>query len=552
MSVPRPEKPLKADDDPVTALARGLRALRREAGNPTYRELSTRSHYSVSTLADAAAGKKLPSLAVTVAFARGCGADPGEWERRWRAATAETTAFKPERVDGERAPYPGPAAFRPQDAALFSGREELAEHLVRRVHRDRFVAVFGASGAGKSSLLRAGLIARSEDRPVLSMTPGCAPLEECAVALSALTGCPVAELHAELRADPENLHLRIRQVTAGSSADVLVVVDQFEELFTLCDDVEREAFLGALLHAARSPSSAARVVLGVRTDFRTRCAEHPALAEAMRDAEVLVGPMTTDELRAAITGPAEVCGYRLEGALVATVLAETGGHPGVLPLLSHALLETWRRRRGTTMTLAAYRETGGIAEAVARTADRTYEALDDAKRRIARDLFLRMVAADEREDAKRVVHRDELDTGRDTALVVERLIGARLVTADARGLEMTHEVLIRSWPRLRNWLDAGREGLGVHRRLGQAATSWDALGRDPGSLYRGVRLATAHDWVTNSGTHLNAVESAFLAASLAAGGAGSGGRPPPPPPPPPPDPRAPRPRHGVPPPIPHA
>jgi len=515
----RTEQPLGPGDDPVTMFARDLRKLRADAGSPTYRDLGRRTHYSASTLAEAASGKRLPSLAVTLAYVRGCAGDPGEWERRWHSIVAADRAIPAE--EDERAPYVGLAAFQAEDANRFFGREELVEQLLARVAGQRLLAVFGASGAGKSSILRAGLVAgRNDEWPVLLFTPGRHPLEECAVRLAAWIGVSSVSLRTELAADPGALHLHVRQALTerGDEVDLLMVVDQFEEVFTLCQDpAEREQFLAALLHAARSRTSRIRVVLGVRTDFYTHCAAHPELVEALQDAQVLVGPMSAEQLRSAISRPAIDAGFRLETALMATIMAETAGELAVLPLVSHALLETWRRRQGTTLTLASYQAAGGIADAIARTAEGTYAQFDATQQALARDLFLRLTAlGDGTEDTKRRVYRRELHTGPDLAFVVERLTQARLVSADGDGLEITHEALIRSWPRLREWLSDDRDSLRLHRALTDATDTWESLDRDPAALYRGVRLDQATAWAADSRAALTAREQEFVRASVRA------------------------------------
>ncbi|MBX6769676.1 MAG: hypothetical protein IRY90_21415, partial [Actinomadura rubrobrunea] len=303
----------------------------------------------------------------------------------------------------------------------------------------------------------------------------------------------------ELAEDERAVHLAVLQALAGRPADVdlLLVVDQFEEVFTLCaDGAERARFIAALLTAVRAPNSRTRVVLGVRADFYARCTQHPDLVEAMRDAQVPVGPMTTDELRRAITQPAVRSGCIVEGALLARVIADAGGRANALPLVSHALRETWRRRRGTTLTLAGYEAAGGIRHALARTAEAVYAELTAEQRRLARGVFLRLVAlGDGTGDTKRRVHRDELGTGRpDVDRVLDALARARLITLDTHTVEITHEALLDAWPRLRRWLDEDRADLLTHQRLAEAALAWDREHRDPGLLYRGSRLAAAAEW----------------------------------------------------------
>lgn len=524
--MPRPERPLDTTDGVLAEFAADLRALRDQAGRPGYRMLATRAHYSATTLSDAAGGRDLPSLAVTLAYVRACDGDIAMWERRWHAVAARLATRRPateiDVFDRATPPYAGLAAFEPGDADRFFGRDDVTEELVRRVQERRFVAVFGASGAGKSSVLRAGLVARARvAMPVMVLTPGQRPVEECAVAMAMLTLRPAPDLRAELNADPDALHLQIRQALADrpEDTDLLLVVDQFEEVFTLChDECERLRFVTALVRASQQPTSRLRVVLGVRTDFYTHCARIPELVDALRDAQVLVGSMNPTELRGAVSQPAVRAGCAVEGDLLAAVIADCAGESAVLPLLSHALLETWRRRRGNTLTLSGYQAAGGIAHAISHTAEQVYEGFDDRSRQLAKSLFLRLTAlGDGTEDTKRRLRRDELDsTGADTTAVLERLAQARLITLDHEWVEITHEALIRCWPRLRDWLAADRDGLRVHRQLTQSADTWLALDRDTDALYRGSRLATAQEWHTATDTLLNVSEREFLTASLAA------------------------------------
>ncbi|WP_026466840.1 helix-turn-helix domain-containing protein [Amycolatopsis alba] len=510
-------------DDPLLEFAADLRRLREKAGNPTYRELGRRAHYSAGTLSEAAGGKKMPSLAVTLAYVRACEGPEAEWEARWhdvteraRTGVGDSPVAPP---NGESAPYIGLTAFGQGDAGRFFGRERLVEKLVTRLSGQRFLAVLGASGSGKSSLLRAGLLpAVGENSTTVLMTPGSRPLQECAVQFGAALGLAPGGLLAEFTEHPRNLGLAARQLVADREGDVLLVVDQFEEVFTLCQDIEeRAAFLTALVTATTEPDSRTRVVLGIRTDFYTHCARHPELVEAMQDAQILVGPMSTEELRLAISRPAIDAGYRVENALVSRLVADATGQPGVLPLLSHALLETWRRRHGNTLTLTGYESTGGIERSVAQTSEHTFTALSEHQQRLANQIFLRMTALGEgTEDTKRRITRDEVDADDpDVAVVLDRLASSRLVTLDDNGIEIAHEALIRGWPRLREWLAEDREGLRVHRQLTEATDAWESVGRDDGWLYRGARLSIAMEWAGEHDSALSQRERRFLDASEA-------------------------------------
>jgi WD40 repeat protein len=527
--MPRGERPLDAGDGALLRFAADLRRLRKKVGTPTYRELARRVHYSVTTLSSAADGRKLPSLAVTLAFVRACGGDADEWERRWHAVATElaveeaANARKPGAPGYEQPPYVGLAAFQPVDADWFFGRERMVEELVTRLSVRRFVAVFGASGAGKSSLLRAGLLPRwrAEQRPVVLLAPGPHPLEKCAVELACFTGGTPGQLRADLAEDRRNLHRIVSQTLAErpGEAELLLVVDQFEEAFTLCHDQnERSRFINALITAAQAQNSRCRVVLGVRADFYVHCTTQPELLDALADGQVGLGPMTTEELRQAITNPAVRAGCSVESALLADLMAYAGGRVGVLPLLSHALLETWRRRRGNRLTLAGFQAAGGIEGALAHTAESLYTSMSPAQQRWTKDLFLRLTALGEgTEDTKRRISRGELDTADpEIASVLERLASKRLLILDRDSVEITHEALIRCLPRLHGWLTDDREGLRIHRQLTEAAETWESLKRDPGALYRGTRLAVTHDRFGAGDVTLNNREREFLDASLSA------------------------------------
>ncbi|MEU7529673.1 hypothetical protein AB0A74_28365 [Saccharothrix sp. NPDC042600] len=502
----RSESPLPAGE--LGAFAADLRALRLKAGNPTYRQLSRDAHYSAAALSEAANGRKLPSLAVTLAYVKACGGDLAEWEARWRGLADDRQAA----ADDHDPPYAGLAPFQVGDADRFFGREDLVRELTGLVARRRFVGVFGASGSGKSSVLRAGLVARATG-PAVVFTPGARPVQELAVRLAAVTGKAATALAREFAAYPENLHLRVRQTVIGGDDDLLLVVDQFEEVFTLCaDDAERSAFVAALTTAASAESSRTRVVLGVRADFLGHCGRHPELVDALRGGHVLVGPMTADQLREAIVEPAVAVGCKAETALVTRLVADAAGQPAALPLVSHALLETWRRRRGVALTLAGYEEAGGVEHSIARSAEAVYLAMSDTDRAVAKRVFLRLIAVgDDTADTKRRVRRDEVDHPE----VLSALAAARLVVLDRDTVELAHEALIRRWPRLRDWIAEDRAGLRVQRMLTDAAHVWESLKRDPGALYRGTRLALAREWA-DRGAELTGVEREFLDASTAA------------------------------------
>ncbi|MEW5986826.1 MAG: BTAD domain-containing putative transcriptional regulator [Chloroflexota bacterium] len=455
-------------------------------------------------------------------------------------------------------PYKGMQYFDLTDAEIFFGREILTAKLVKRLQEHRFLAVIvGASGSGKSSVLRAGLVpALTGDAagslslpeighfwPVHIISPTAHPLQALAVSLTrdSESVTAAATLLDDMERDARSLHLYARRLMsrvneqaskwpsarAESENRLLLVVDQFEELFTLCEsETERRAFVDNLLTAS-SPDEAGptTVIIALRADFYAQCGLYANLREALARHQEYIGPMSAAELRRAIEEPARRGGWELEAGLVNLLLRDVGEEPGALPLLSHALLETWRRRRGRTMTIAGYAEAGGVRGAIARTAERVYHLLAPEEQVITRHVFLSLTELAEVSgdgvvaplDTRRRVLVDELltDTERasETRNVLNVLADARLITIDHNTVEVAHEALIREWPTLRQWLAEDRDELRLHRHLSEAAQEWELLGREPGSLYRGARLAQAREWAITGAGRLNAVERAFLEAS---------------------------------------
>jgi WD40 repeat protein/class 3 adenylate cyclase len=383
-------------------------------------------------------------------------------------------------------PYKGLVPFEPEDSEFFFGREELVATLVERLEDAPFLAVVGPSGSGKSSLVRAGVvpaIERSDPIRAAIIEPGEDPL----------------------------------QALAGANGAALIVVDQFEEVFTLCrEEEERRAFVELLLDRAEQGS---RLIVVLRADFYGHCASHARLAEALENHQALIGPMTEEELRQTIERPAERAGLVLEPGLADSVVRDIVGEPGALPLLSHCLLETWKRRSGRMLTLLGYLQSGAVRGAIAKTAETVYrEALTSAQQALARNIFLRLTELGEgTEDTRRRVRVGELTPRREQAADVDEvlsvLVEARLLTVDEDTVEVAHEALIRHWPTLRAWLDDDREGRLVHRRLTEAAREWETLGREPGALYRGTRLAATTEWAEPHDDELNELEREFLDAA---------------------------------------
>ena len=417
--------------------------------------------------------------------------------------------------DGE-SPYQGLNYFGFEHAHLFFGREQLTAELARYLRSHHFLAVVGASGSGKSSLVRAGLIPAlhygeplvdgtlppdgSQHWPIHIMQPKAHPLRELAATLlrDSESDLEHIRLEDELAQDARILDRRVSRLLSGGSADrLLLVVDQFEELFTLCkDQQERKAFVDNLLVAA-SEDGVTTVVITLRADFYAHCATFDNLRTALANHQEYIGPMSKGEVRRAIEEPARLGGWELEAGLVDLLLADVGNEPGALPLLSHALLETWKRRRGRTLTLAGYAESGRVQGAIAHTAQTVFDQrLTPEQKAIAKNIFLRLTELGEgSEDTRRRVQLAELMPNQQKKATIEAVLttlaNARLVTTDKEEVEVAHEALIRGWPTLRNWLDENREGLRIERRMAEVAREWDDLQRSERLLYTGFRFEQA-------------------------------------------------------------
>ena len=434
-------------------------------------------------------------------------------------------------LDGARdniCPYKGLAAYQLDDARLFCGREALIDELVRRVQLHQVLVVGGPSGSGKSSLVRAGLLPAlkdgvlpgSEHWHVVVMTPGRDPLHELCTALKVPEGLhPTAAVEAGTITDSG----QARQLIAAcdlNDHDTLIFVDQFEELFTLAPPEQRTAFFTLLSAVTDLAQSRVKLVIAIRADFYSPCAQIPWLAGKITNNQVLVGPMTRNELRRAVAEPARLAGLYLEQGLIEAILDEAGSEAGSLPLMSHALVETWVRRRGNTLTLEGFRAAGGVAGAISQTADATYDhQLNDEEQEATKRLFLRLVTPSEGvPETRRVLPRAEIELDDDAATisrVVEQLTKARLLSVDDDRIQIAHEALLRTWPRLRVWIEESRDDLRMRQKISHAAAEWDGEQRDDDLLYRGTPLLSALEWQARNPGQLGPSEREFLHASEA-------------------------------------
>lgn len=453
-----------------------------------------------------------------------------------------------DKLDPENIPNPfkGLEAFQQTDAQFFFGREEMVARALGRMRRTRFLAVVGSSGSGKSSLVRAGVIPRlragvldgSDHWPIIIFTPGQDPTQALAVRLMPLLqpegdgGPTLEDLMARLD-DPATGEALLNELLDEGDGQMVIVVDQFEEVFTRASAAERDPFLALLLALATGEHSRARVIITMRADFFGHLSHYPELAQLFEQENmIIVTDMTPANLLRVIEGPAEAVGLRYESGLVDRILADVSNQPGSLPLLQYALSQLFDRRDGPMLTMAAYDEIGGVRRALGRHAEAVYETLSPEQQDITRRVMMRLVEVGETgEPTRRRVDRGEMTFKGvdDTAVqaVIDRLTApdARLLVASREirasedpqdipliWLEVSHEALIREWERLSNWISANLENLRYNSELSKAAYDWNTANRDPAYLLRGRRLTRAEVWLETADA--SALQREFIEISL--------------------------------------
>jgi WD40 repeat protein/serine/threonine protein kinase len=422
-------------------------------------------------------------------------------------------------------PYKGLAAYQPEDAPYFFGRETLVDDILRRLQMNRVLVVGGPSGSGKSSVVRAGLIPalkagalpQSDTWRFALFTPGRDPITELYYQLTKQlpAGEEAIALETVVAHPAMARHLIGRD---GPAYPLVLCIDQFEELFTLVDTDQRLKFIQLLSSIADPADSTLRIVLVVRADFYAACAQIPWLADRISSNQVLVGPMTEPELRRAINEPARPSGLHLDDTLIDAIVEEAGIETNSLPLVAHALVETWMRREGNLMTLKGFRQAGGVTGAISQTADAIYnDRFDSAEKAAAERLFLRLVAPGEGSpDTKRIISLSDIDNDPEPDVmqrVVATLTSARLLTVDDENVQIIHEALLRTWPRLRSWIESSRDELRMRQRISRAALEWEAEDRHTDLLYRGTLLLSALEWAENNPLQLDKLEQTFLEAA---------------------------------------
>ena len=433
-------------------------------------------------------------------------------------------------------PYKGLRAFEEADAPDFFGRDALIQQIVSRLsepgEHSRFLAVVGSSGSGKSSVVRAGVVPalRQGALPhrtrllVAVMLPGQQPMKELAAALQGVADAEAGSLE-DLQRGRRALSSALDQILPPGS-ELVLVIDQFEELFTLVEDEAlRVRFLESIATTVLQPPGRLRCLVTLRADLYDRPLHYKAFGDLVGARTQTVTPLSAEELQRAISGPAERMGVVLESGLVAQMVADVSDEPGALPLLQFALTELFEQRRGNTMTLEAYRGVGGVSGALVRRAESVYGSLDEVQKETARQLFLRLTTSvDEAEVARRRVPRPELLSVHVDASAMETAIeafgNARLLSFDrdpvtgSPTVGVAHEALLVEWARLRDWLESAREELRTQRRLAASTREWLDAGREHSFLVAGSRLEQFEGWRESSGLGMTPEEREFLDASL--------------------------------------
>jgi len=434
-------------------------------------------------------------------------------------------------------PYKGLRAFQQADASEFYGRDVLINRLLSHMQApetNSFLAVIGPSGSGKSSVIKAGVLPRIQERVldnsrdwfVVEMVPGTHPLEELEAALLSIATEDIHGMLSQLQNDTRGLARAAKRILPTENAELVLYIDQFEEIFTMVEsEAERTHFLESLVETSLDVRSRVHVIISMRADFYDRPLLYSEFGELIRTRTQLVLPLTKEELQETIIKPAENVGINLEQGLVDAIIRDVSQQPGALPLLQYALTELFERRNGNYMTLDAYHDIGGTAGALARRAEEVYTEFDDDKREATRQLFMRLVSLGEgtEDTRRRVLQAELLSISNQSELIsdiVDKFGRYRLLTFDhdpatrSSTVEVAHEALIRQWERMKKWLDENREGLRLQRRLTIATEEWYSSEYDRSYLARGTRLKQFEELNISSDFALNDRELEYINESI--------------------------------------
>lgn len=430
-------------------------------------------------------------------------------------------------------PFKGLRAFYEDDAADFFGRSQVVADVIRRLDSDlSLIGLVGPSGSGKSSIVRAGVIPAirkgaiegSSEWVIAQMVPGVHPFAELEAALLR-SSLDTPDSLSEQLADPDSGVLRaVLRVLPSENSCLLLVIDQFEELFTLVDDEERRAqFLSGLLEVTADPHGRVKVIFTLRADFYDRPLAYADFGSRMGEGIINVVPLSPDELEVAARRPVEEAGATMEPALVAALLTDVVGRPGGLPLFQYALTELFDRRIDNKLSLSTYESMDGVGGALGRRADDLFGGLDSEQQAAAKQLFLRLVTiADSDEWGRRRVPASEIVSLDIDVVAAQAAIDSfarhRLLTVDRDSVtgsptvEVAHEALLTEWGRLREWIEDAREDLKRRDTLTVALNEWNDAGQDPDYLLSGARLVAYEAWAANSVLRLTTAEQAFIGA----------------------------------------
>lgn len=436
-------------------------------------------------------------------------------------------------------PYKGLSAFTLADERDFYGRDAITRKLLNRMRQEtayhRFLTIIGPSGSGKSSLVKAGLVPAvlrgelegSEHWFVIDMLPGAHPIDELEVALMRVAADQAHSIGEQIRRDERGLVRVAQLLLPDDGSELLIVIDQFEEVFTLVEDENaRQQFLDLIYTTVTDSRSRVRIVATLRADFYDRPLQYPRIGDLIRERMETILPLTAEELEQAIIKPAANVGVRYEEGVVARIISDINYQPGALPLLQFAMTELFENRHNRTITGEAYQEIGGTIGALAKRADELFLSLNEDGQAAARQMFLRLVTLGEgTDDTRRRVAREELLSVSDNVDLMDDVIDVfasyRLLALDYDPIthlptvEVAHEAILREWEMLRGWLNSSRDDIKQQRELSTLSAEWETHHRSIDFLARGGRLNQLEVWSQGTILTLTPAEKAFLDASVA-------------------------------------
>lgn len=452
-------------------------------------------------------------------------------------------------VRGNVSPYKGLQVFDVDDHNFFFGRDALLGLMMNKIRlcvdKDsvRFLGIIGSSGSGKSSLARAGIMGTLKyekdeicEWVTVICCPGADPLENLAISLMDMLGFSndvraINNFVDALKQNTNALNLSVKLTFRNNSSSkyCVILIDQFEEIFTLCDDeVQRKAFIDNLIYAATVINGRSVVLFAIRADYYGRCAAYTELASVLSTHQFLVDRMSINDMKNAIEQPASLLGYKFDDGLIQVLVDDASTEAGALPLLQHALLELWEKRENQTLTYKAYFNIGGLHGALERRAEKIYDGFSEAEKLLCQKILLKLIRLNEASEAtkrrtnlKELIPLDHSPDAIEDILAKLSSANSRLITVSLAEraneevvIELSHEALIRNWSRLANWIEDSKQSLLIQQRLIIATTEWLDNSRDTGLLLHGIRLTQIHEWFQAHAEEANDNEKSFLMESI--------------------------------------